>query len=108
MIEFTSLRKAEQFERVKNEGQRFLDEGLEVFIKENDTPGTRLGIQVSSKIANAAQRNKAKRRIKEATRLLEEKKSIDMVVVVRKTGLEKDLSTIVKTLKKHPSLFIDK
>ena len=108
MIEFTSLRKAEQFERVKNEGQRFLDKGLEVFVKESETLGVKLGIQVSSKIENAAKRNKVKRRIKEATRLLEEKKSIDMVVVVRKTGLEKDLSTIVKTLKKHPSLFTEK
>ena len=103
MIEFTSLKKAEQFERVKKEGQRFSNEGLEVFIKEGDTPGVRLGIQVSSKIANAANRNKVKRRIKEATRHLEEKESIDMVVIVRKNGLKKDLSTIEKTLKKHPS-----
>ena len=108
MIEFTSLTKTEEFERVKNEGQRFLDNGLEVFIKESETPGVKLGIQVSSKIANAAKRNKVKRRIKEATRLLEEKKSIDMVVIVRKSGLETDLSTIQKTLKKHPSLFIEK
>lgn len=103
MIEFTSLKKTEQFERVKKEGQRFSIDGLEVFIKEGDTPGVRLGIQVSSKIANAANRNKVKRRIKEATRHLEEKESIDMVVIVRKNGLKKDLSTIEKTLKKHPS-----
>ena len=108
MIEFSSLTKTEEFERVKNEGLRSLNKGLEVFIKESDTPGVKLGIQVSSKIANAAKRNKVKRRIKEAMRLLEEKKSIEIVVIVRKNGLEKDLSTIEKTLKKHPSLFIDK
>ena len=104
MSKLTSLRRADQFKKVKKDGQKIVNNGLEVFIVNSGMAEARLGIQISSKIANSVTRNKVRRRIKEAARFLEKKESIDMVVVVKKKGLEADLFTIENTLKEHPSL----
>ena len=103
MSKLTSLRRADQFKKVKKDGQKIVNNGLEVFIVNSGMAEARLGIQISSKIANSVTRNKVRRRIKAAS-FLEKKESIDMVVVVKKKGLEADLFTIENTLKEHPSL----
>ena len=104
MSKLTSLKRADQFEKIKKEGRKLEKRGLEVFVLNNDVSGPRLGIQVSSKIANSITRNKIRRRIKEAASFLKEKDSIDVVVVVKKKGLEADFFTIKDILEKHPSL----
>ena len=104
MSKLTSLKQADQFEKTKKEGRKLEKEGLEVFVLKNDIPGSRLGIQISSKIANSVTRSKIKRRIIEAAKFLEENDSIDMVVVVKKKGLEADSFTIKDVLENHPSL----
>ncbi|SVD07520.1 uncharacterized protein METZ01_LOCUS360374 [marine metagenome] len=104
MSKLTSLKRADQFEKIKKEGRKLEKRGLEVFVLNNDVSGSRLGIQVSSKIANSITRNKIRRRIKEAASFLKEKDSIDVVVVVKKKGLEADFFTIKDILEKHPSL----
>ncbi len=104
MVKIKPLRKTEEFKRIKQEGKRFSEGGLDVFITPEETSVSRVGVQVSSKIANSVTRNRIKRRVKEAVRFLEEKQTVYMVVVVRKEGLESDLPKIIKTLKKHPSL----
>ena len=104
MSKLTSLKRADQFEKTKKEGRKLEKEGLEVFVLKNDIPGSRLGIQISSKIANSVTRSKIKRRIIEAAKFLEENDSIDMVVVVKKKGLEADSFTIKDVLENHPSL----
>jgi ribonuclease P protein component len=104
LSKLTSLKRADQFEKTKNEGRKLEKEGLEVFVLKNDIPGSRLGIQISSKIANSVTRSKIKRRIIEAAKFLEENDSIDMVVVVKKKGLEADSFTIKDVLENHPSL----
>ena len=104
MSKLTSLKLADQFEKTKKEGRKLEKRGLEVFVLNNGVSGPRLGIQVSSKIANSITRNKIRRRIKEAASFLKEKDSIDVVVVVKKKGLEADFFTIKDILEKHPSL----
>ena len=104
MVKIKPLRETKEFKRIKQEGKRFSEGGLDVFITPGETNVSKLGVQVSSKIANSVTRNRVKRRIKEAAKFLEEKQTVYMVVVVREEGLGSDLHKIIKTLKKHPSL----
>ena len=104
MVKIKPLKKTQEFKRVKQEGKRFSEGGLDIFITPEETGVSRVGVQVSSKIANSVTRNRIKRRIKEAVTFLEENQAVYLVVVVRKEGLESDLPKIIKTLKKHPSL----
>ena len=104
MSKIVSLKSVDLFKQIKKDGRRVEKKGLEVFVLTNDISSSRLGIQVSSKIANSVTRNKIGRRIKEAAKFLEEHTQVDVVVVVRKEGLEADFFTIKDILEKHPSL----
>ena len=104
MVKIKPLRETKEFKRIKQEGKRFSEGGLDVFITPEENGVSKIGVQISSKIANSVVRNRLKRRIKEAAKFLEEKQTVYMVVVVRKEGLGSDLPKIVRTLKKHPSL----
>ncbi len=104
LVKVKSLIEAEEFVRLKKEGICLSEGGLEIFITAEEAGVSRLGVQVSSKIANSVTRNRVKRRIKEAVRFLEERETFSMLVVVKKEGLRTEVETIVDTLKKHPSL----
>ena len=104
MSKIVSLKSVDRFKQVKKDGRRVEKKGLEVFVLTNDISSSRLGIQISSKIANSVTRNKIGRRIKEAAKFLEEYNHVDMVVVVKEEGLEADFFTIKDILEKHPSL----
>ncbi len=104
MSKIVSLKSVDRFKQVKKDGRRVEKKGLEVFVLTNDISSSRLGIQISSKIANSVTRNKIGRRIKEAAKFLEEHTQVDVVVVVREEGLEADFFTIKDILEKHPSL----
>ena len=66
MVKIKPLVEADDFIRRKKEGKSFSEGGLEFFIKVEETEVSRLGVQISSKIANSVTRNRVKRRIKEA------------------------------------------
>ena len=104
MVKIKPLRETKEFKRIKQEGKRFSEGGLDVFITPEENGVSKIGVQVSSKIANSVVRNRLKRRIKEAAKFLEERQAVYMVVVVRKEGLGSDTPKIVNTLKRHPSL----
>ena len=104
MSKIVSLKSEDRFKQIKKDGRRVEKKGLEVFVLTNDISSSRLGIQISSKIANSVTRNKIGRRIKEAAKFLEEHTQVDVVVVVREEGLEADFFTIKDILEKHPSL----
>ena len=104
MVKIKSLKEAEEFRRIKLEGTRFSEGGLDVFITPEENGVSKIGVQISSKIANSVIRNRVKRRIKEAAKFLEERQAVYVVVVVRKEGLGSDTHKIVNTLKRHPSL----
>ena len=104
MVKVKSLIEAEEFVRLKKEGICLSEGGLEIFITAEEAGVSRLGVQVSSKIANSVTRNRVKRRIKEAVRFLEERQAVSILVVVKEKAIRFDVETIVNTLKKHPSL----
>ena len=103
-MKFTSLNKKNHFDNLKKEEFCITADGLKVFIKENNTLSSRLGISISSKHANAVNRNKFKRRTREAVRSLSDNKNLDILVVGNKDSSNLTSSEILKIFKSHPLL----
>ena len=103
-MKFTSLNKKNHFDNLKNEEFCITADGLKVFNKENNTLSSRLGISISSKHANAVNRNKFKRRTREAVRSLSDNKNLDILVVGNKDSSNLTSSEILKIFKSHPLL----
>ena len=103
-MKLSSLNKKNHFDNLRNEEFCITADGLKVFIKENNTFSSRLGISISSKHANAVNRNKFKRRTREAVRSLSDKKNLDILVVGNKDSSNLTSSEILKIFKSHPLL----
>ena len=103
-MKFTSLNKKNHFDNLKKEELCIASRGLKVFVKENGTTSSRLGISISSKHANAVNRNKFKRRTREAVRSLSDYKNLDILVVGNKDSSNLTSSEILKIFKSHPLL----
>ena len=103
-MKFTSLNKKNHFDNLKKEEFCITADGLKVFIKENNTLSSRLGISISSKHVNAVNRNKFKRRTREAVRSLSDNKNLDILVVGNKDSSNLTSSEILKIFKSHPLL----
>ena len=103
-MKFTSLNKKNHFDSLKKEELCIASKGLKVFVKENGTTSSRLGISISSKHANAVNRNKFKRRTREAVRSLPDNKYFDILVVGNKDSSNLKPAEILKVLKSHPLL----
>ena len=103
-MKFTSLNKKNHFDNLRKEEFCITANGLKVFIKENDTTSSRLGISISSKHVNAVNRNKFKRRTREAVRSLPDNKYFDILVVGNKDSSNLKPAEILKVLKSHPLL----
>ena len=99
-----SLNKKNHFNNLRNEEFCITADGLKVFIKENNTFSSRLGISISSKHVNAVNRNKFKRRTREAVRSLSDNKNLDILVVGNKDSSNLTSSEILKIFKSHPLL----
>ena len=103
-MKLSSLNKKNHFDNLRNEEFCITADGLKVFIKENNTLSSRLGISISSKHANAVNRNKFKRRTREAVRSLSDKNNLDILVVGNKDSSNLTSSEILKIFKSHPLL----
>ena len=103
-MKFTSLNKKNHFDNLKKEELCIASRGLKVFVKENGTTSSRLGISISSKHANAVNRNKFKRRTREAVRSLSDYKNLDIHVVGNNDSLNLTTAEILKIFKSHPLL----
>jgi len=103
-VKLSSLNKKNHFDNLRNEEFCITADGLKVFIKENNTLSSRLGISISSKHVNAVNRNKFKRRTREAVRSLSDKKNLDILVVGNKDSSNLTTSEILKIFKSHPLL----
>ena len=103
-MKLTSLNKKNHFDNLRNEEFCITADGLKVFIKENNTLSSRLGISISSKHVNAVKRNKFKRRTREAVRSLSDNKNLDILVVGNKDSSNLTSSEILKIFKSHPLL----
>ena len=103
-MKFTALNKKSHFENLRKEEFCFADKGVKVFVKENNVGSNRLGISISSKHANAVNRNRFKRRIKEVVRGLETDLNLDILVEGSTKAPQLNLIEIKNTLTKHPLL----
>ena len=102
LVKFTALIK-KVILKPKKEEFCFADKGVKVFVKENIVGTNRLGISISSKYANAVNRNRFKRRIKEAVRGLDTELSLDILVEGSSKASELKLIEIINILTRHPT-----
>ena len=103
-MKFTSLNKKNHFDNLKKEEFCIASKGLKVFVKENGTTSSRLGISISSKHANAVNRNKFKRRTREAIRGLKKNKNLDILILGNKESSNLSSSELLEIFKQHPLL----
>ena len=103
-MKFAALNKKNHFESLRKEEFCFAEKGVRVFVKENYVDTNRLAVSISSKYANAVNRNRFKRRIKEAVRSFETDLNIDILVEGDSKSPLLRLNDIEKILKKHPLL----
>lgn len=97
----THIRSRLDFARVYDQGSRLSDAVLLLTAARNDQPQTRIGLSVSKRWGNAVHRNRWKRLIREAFRLIraEIPSGIDLVVQPRAgTGKEPDAMTVQRSL----------
>lgn len=101
------LRKPAQFQRVRREGRSAKNHLLRLTIAPNRRNHSRCGIVCGKQIGNAVQRNRARRRLREAVRLALPaiNRGRDMVFVIRTpevaTVAFPDLQTAVRQLLEH-------
>ena len=103
-MKFTALNKKSHFENLRKEDFCFADKGVKVFVKKNAVGTNRLGISISSKHANAVNRNRFKRRIKEVVRGLETELNLDILVEGSAKATHLKLIEIKNILTRHPLL----
>jgi ribonuclease P protein component len=92
------LRHAD-FERVYQQGRRHFSAHMTVFyLRRQDTQGARVGYTVSRALGGAVDRNRMKRRLREAARLSwsEMKGPFDIVINPKKSLLRADFGELKK------------
>ncbi len=82
MKKTTMLKKNYEFKYVLDRGKRYSGKYIDIYIKRNNLNENKLGIAVSSKIANSVNRNKIKRLIRENYRLIENEINIGNSFVI--------------------------
>ncbi|MGL5347143.1 MAG: ribonuclease P protein component [Peptostreptococcaceae bacterium] len=95
------LKKDSDFRKVYKHGKSFANRYLVMYILENKSDSSRIGISVSKKVGNAITRNKIRRRIKEAYRLnVDEnvKSGYDIVFIARVSSKETEYKDIEKAI----------
>lgn len=83
------LRRADQFQRVRREGRNWESQILSLNAAQNRRRVSRCGFIVSKRIGKAVERNRARRRVREAVRLVYDHiaPGWDLVFVVRSPTL---------------------
>lgn len=93
------LLRRREFLRVQQKGRRLYSGEVVVIALDSGCRRSRIGITVSSKIANAVGRNRVKRWVREAFRVSREAlPPVDLVVIARKGAPEMGLAGAAKAL----------
>ncbi len=71
MKKTTMLKKNYEFKNVLTRGKRYFGKYIDIYIMKNNLLENKLGIAISSKLANSVNRNKIKRLIRENYRIIE-------------------------------------
>jgi ribonuclease P protein component len=95
-----SLKKNRDFRRLYNSPKNAAGPYVAVYVRRNRQNVNRLGITVSTKIGKAVKRNRARRRIREAYRLMEERliPGYDIVIVARAKCLTVPFSALMESM----------
>lgn len=96
MKSINSIKKNADFQKVYKNGKSYANKYLVMYVLENGTEETRLGISVSKKVGNSVVRHRITRLIRESYRLNKEKFSsgLDVVVIARVSAKGKDFQEI--------------
>lgn len=80
------VRDNARFQEIRRRGKSYSDRYLVLCVLPNDLPYSRFGFSVSSRIGNAVERNRIKRRLREAMRLRQDavEPGWDLVFIARK------------------------
>lgn len=97
-----SITRNSLFHRLYVKGKSFAGQHIVVYFSKTKTEKNRLGITVSTKIGNAVIRNRVRRRIKEAYRLLEDNVApgYNIVIVARSNAKDAPMPEIKNSLEK--------
>ena len=85
MRNINSIKKNSDFQKVYREGKSYANKYLVMYILENDTDETKLGISVSKKVGNSVVRHRITRLIRESYRLHRElfSSGLNIVIIAR-------------------------
>ena len=78
------LKKDSDFRKVYKHGKSFANRNLVMYILDNKSDSTRVGISVSKKVGNAISRNKIKRRLKNIIDKKDYKNNFNCIIIVGK------------------------
>lgn len=95
-----TLKENRDFRRIYKRGRAFVGREVVVYCLKNRSASNRIGITTGKKLGNAVERNRAKRVIREAYRLLEERTRTgwDFVFVARNRSLRIKMDEMKKTM----------
>ena len=96
MKRFNSLKKNSEFQTVYRTGKSYANKYLVMYVKEAETPSTRIGISVSKKVGNSIVRHRFARLVRESFRLNEDRldEGRDIVVVARAAAKDRKFDEI--------------
>ncbi len=85
MKRFSSIKKNRDFQKIYDTGKSYANRQLVMYVSENLSEDTRIGISVSKKVGNSVVRHHMTRLIREIFRLNREniRQGLDIIVVVR-------------------------
>lgn len=100
MKKTVKLNRNSMFRRLYRVGETRVTPYYVAYMARNGRRGRRLGITATKKIGNAVQRNRARRVISEAYRLLEDKlpDHVDIVIVARKKTVYVKMQTVLESM----------
>jgi ribonuclease P protein component len=101
-VRIASIKKNWEFQTVYKKGKSLANKHIVMFVFKNDKGINRLGISASKKIGKAVVRNKQRRRLKEAFRILGQDilTGYDIVILPRADIIKADFSEL-KSSTKH-------
>lgn len=99
MKKFHSLKKKYDFDYVFKNGKSYANRNLVMYVIENESSNSRIGISVSKKVGNSVIRHRMTRLLRECFRLNEKQfcSHVDMVVIVRASAKDFDFWEMQKS-----------
>ena len=88
MSKIETLKKNYEFKQVLTKGKSFSGKHIVLYVQKKKTDTNRIGIAVGKKVANSVKRNRIRRVIREAYRLIPNKRNSFWLVIVWKKSAD--------------------